>query len=118
MNGTCIETPPQKIPGEDEPFIFSFFSDISANQDVVGLVQTVQANMKNTLTTLTRYLTRWKKYRGVWKVDKVMKSSDGRAVIVMALQFNAGCRCGEVVPEGTHCGGIRRPSSVFLQDHG
>ncbi|ELU10552.1 hypothetical protein CAPTEDRAFT_221643 [Capitella teleta] len=70
MNGTCIETPPQKIPGEDEPCIFSFFSDISANQEVISLVQTVQANMKNTLTTLTRYLTRWKKYRGVWKVDK------------------------------------------------
>ena len=27
--------------------------------------------MKNTLTSLTRYLTKWKKYRGVWKVDKV-----------------------------------------------
>ena len=71
MNGTCIETPPQKIPGEDEPFIFSFFTDISGNQEVIGLVQTVQNNMKNSLTSLTRYLTRWKKYRGVWKVDKV-----------------------------------------------
>ena len=71
MNGTCIDTPPQKIPGEDEPYIFSFFTDISANQDVIGLVQTIQNNMKNTLTSLTRYLTRWKKYRKVWNVDKV-----------------------------------------------
>ncbi|XP_064619187.1 dynein axonemal heavy chain 10-like isoform X2 [Lineus longissimus] len=70
MNGTCIETPPQKIEGEDEPFMFTFFTDISANPDVIDLVQTIQTNMKNTLTTLTRYLNRWKKYRLVWKQDK------------------------------------------------
>ena len=56
MNGTCIETPPQKIPGEDEPYTFSFFSDISTNPEVIELVQTVQSNMKNTLTNLTRYV--------------------------------------------------------------
>ena len=71
MNGTCIETPPQKIPGEDEPYVFSFFTDISTNPEVIELVQTIQSNMKSTLTCLTRYLTRWKKYRGIWKVDKV-----------------------------------------------
>ncbi len=71
MNGTCIETPPQKIPGEDEPYLFSFFTDISANSEVIELVQTIQNNMKATLTSLTRYLTRWKKYRHIWKVDKV-----------------------------------------------
>jgi len=70
MNGTCIETAAQKIPGEDEPYVFSFFTDISANPDVISLVQTIQNNMKNTLTSLTRYLTRWKKYRKVWNVDK------------------------------------------------
>ena len=72
MNGTCIETPPQKIPGEDEPYIFSFFQDISVNPDIIEMVQTAQGSMKNTLTNLTRYLTRWKKYRPIWKVDKVI----------------------------------------------
>ena len=71
MNGTCIETPAQKIPGEDEPYVFSYFTDISSNPEVIELVQTIQSNMKNTLTNLTRYLTRWKKYRHIWKVDKV-----------------------------------------------
>lgn len=71
MNGTCIETSPQKIPGEDEPYIFSFFTDTSTNPEVIELVQTIQANMKNTITSLTRYLTKWKKYRSIWKVDKV-----------------------------------------------
>ena len=71
MNGTCIETAPQKVEGEDEPYVFTFFTDISANPDVIELVQTIQNSIKNTLTSLTRYLIRWKKYRGVWKVDKV-----------------------------------------------
>ncbi len=70
MHGTCIETPPQKIPTEDEPYLFTFFSDISNNPEVIELVQTVQANIKNSLTCLTRYLIRWKKYRTIWKVDK------------------------------------------------
>jgi len=71
MNGTCIETPPQKVQGEDEPYVFSFFTDISINPEVIDFVQAIQNNIKNTLTNMTRYLNRWKKYRSIWKVDKV-----------------------------------------------
>lgn len=71
MNGSCKETPPQKVEGEDELFMFSFFTDISANQEIIELVQTITTNIKNTLTTLTRYLNRWKKYRNIWKSEKV-----------------------------------------------
>ncbi|XP_035829687.1 dynein heavy chain 10, axonemal isoform X2 [Aplysia californica] len=70
MNGSCLESPPQKVEGEDELFVFSFFSDIAINSDIIELMQKVQNDIKSTLTTLQRYLTRWKKYRGVWKVDK------------------------------------------------
>ena len=34
MHGSCLDTPPQKIPGEDELFLFSFFSDVSVTSDV------------------------------------------------------------------------------------
>lgn len=71
MNGTCVETPAQRIPGEDEPFVFSFHSDISTNPEVIGQVQSICQNIKNTLTSLSRYVGRWKKFRGAWKVDKV-----------------------------------------------
>ncbi|XP_064612357.1 LOW QUALITY PROTEIN: dynein axonemal heavy chain 10-like [Liolophura sinensis] len=70
LSGSCIEALPQKVDGEDEPFVFSFFMDLSANQDIIELVQMIQVNMKNTLTNLQRYLNRWKKYRSIWKVDK------------------------------------------------
>ena len=71
MNGSCKETPAQKVEGEDELFVFSFFTDISQNPEIIEMVQNITGNIKNTLTTLTRYLNRWKKYRNIWKSEKV-----------------------------------------------
>jgi len=71
LHGTCVEAPPQKVTGENAPFLFSFFPDISANPTVVSLVLTIQHNIRNTLSNLTRYLMRWKRFRSIWKVDKV-----------------------------------------------
>ena len=73
MNGTCIETQPIKVQGEDEPFVYSFYPDITNNDKVVSQVQLIWQNIKNTLTSLTRYVGRWKKFRGAWKVDKVIE---------------------------------------------
>ncbi|XP_041455872.1 dynein heavy chain 10, axonemal-like [Lytechinus variegatus] len=72
MHGTCIETPPQNVDGEDEPYIFSFFSDISADPAVIELVQTSSTSMQKSLTNLTKYLNRWKRYRPLWKLDKTI----------------------------------------------
>jgi len=71
MNGTCIECLPQKVEGEDELYVFTFFTDISVNNETIDLVQSIHYNIKNTLTNMQRYLNRWKKYRSIWKVDKV-----------------------------------------------
>lgn len=60
------------MEGEDEPYVFCFFTDISANPEIIDYVQTIQTDIKNTLTNMTRYLNRWKKYRSIWKVDKVL----------------------------------------------
>ncbi|XP_059165934.1 dynein axonemal heavy chain 10-like isoform X2 [Physella acuta] len=69
-NGSCIECPPQKVEGEDELFVFSFFLDIAMDQNIIDLIQKIQNDIKGSLTNVRRYLTRWKKYRSVWKVDK------------------------------------------------
>jgi len=71
LHGTCVEAPPQKIQSEDEPFVFSYFMDISANPDILSLVYDIQNKVVGTITNVTRYLMHWKRYRGVWKVDKV-----------------------------------------------
>jgi hypothetical protein len=37
MDGSCIETPEQAVPGDDdEPYVFSFLQDMEANPEVSG----------------------------------------------------------------------------------
>ena len=75
MHGTCIETPPQHAEGEDEPVVFSFFTDIftdiSSNPAIIDMVTTLSKSVQNTLGMLNKYLTRWRRYRLLWKLDKV-----------------------------------------------
>ena len=82
LHGTCIEAPPQKIESQDEPFVVSYFSDISSNSEIVSLVVTIQRSIKNTINGLTRYLMRWKRFRIIWKSDKVGESSRHGKVFV------------------------------------
>lgn len=77
MNGSSIECPPKRIEGEDEPFVFSYFSDIVNHPDVKTMVMEISSATINTLTTLTRALSRWKTYRDVWKSDKVREMQSG-----------------------------------------
>ncbi|XP_077995609.1 dynein axonemal heavy chain 10-like isoform X2 [Glandiceps talaboti] len=72
MHNTCIETPPQNVEGEDEPVTFSFFTDISADPVVVDLVINNSSNIQKTLSTMTKYLNKWKRYRPLWKLDKTI----------------------------------------------
>ncbi|XP_069475795.1 dynein axonemal heavy chain 10 [Ambystoma mexicanum] len=69
MHGTCIECPPQHAD-EDELVIFSFFTDISQNPHIIDQAITISQNMHKLLTSLTKYLNRWKRYRPLWKLDK------------------------------------------------
>ena len=72
LHGTCVEAPAQKIDSEDEPFVFSYFPDISTNPDIVTLMVQIQNSIRNTISSLTRYLMRWKRFRPIWKSDKVI----------------------------------------------
>ena len=75
MHGTCIETPPQHAEGEDEPVVFSFFTDISSNQAIIDLVTTISKGVQSSLGMLNKYLIRYRKYRRLWKLDKVGTAS-------------------------------------------
>ncbi|KAG8146106.1 hypothetical protein E2320_012501 [Naja naja] len=71
LHGSCIECPPQQT-GDDEPVIFSFFSDISQNPAVIEQAILITQNMHKLLASLTKYLNRWKRYRPLWKLDKAI----------------------------------------------
>ncbi|XP_053136194.1 dynein axonemal heavy chain 10 [Hemicordylus capensis] len=71
MHGTCIDCPPQHAD-DDEPVIFSFFSDISQNTQIIEQAIFITQNMHKLLGSLTKYLNRWKRYRPLWKLDKAI----------------------------------------------
>ncbi|XP_057295129.1 dynein axonemal heavy chain 10-like [Hydractinia symbiolongicarpus] len=72
MHGTCIETPPQHKESEDEPIIFSFFTDISAHPQVLDMVIQISKSVQTTLGGLNKYLNKWKRYRRLWSLDKTL----------------------------------------------
>lgn len=71
MHGTCIDCPPQHTE-DDELIVISFFNDISQNTQVIEQAILVTQNMHKLLSSLTRYLNRWKRYRPLWKLDKAI----------------------------------------------
>ena len=59
------------MPSEDEPFVFSFFSDISVHPQVIDLVSQISKGIQAAIGGLNKYLNKWKKYRKLWSLDKV-----------------------------------------------
>ncbi|KAI8922930.1 hypothetical protein BC831DRAFT_55734 [Entophlyctis helioformis] len=72
LNGSCIIAPPQRIGDDEEPFVFSFHSDLVANQSVIALVNSVNMTINHTFGDLHKWIETWRKYRPLWKVDKVV----------------------------------------------
>uniref|UniRef100_A0AAY4CET6 Dynein heavy chain tail domain-containing protein n=1 Tax=Denticeps clupeoides TaxID=299321 RepID=A0AAY4CET6_9TELE len=72
MHGTCIECPPQQMDGEDEPMVFTYYSDVcqypQVNEGAMALSQTVQ----RLLNMSVHYLRRWLRFRLLWKMDRAI----------------------------------------------
>ena len=85
MHGTCIETPPQKAEGEDEPVIFSFFTDFSITPSVLDLFLSISKLVQTSLGGVNKYISRWKRYRLLWSRDKVSHASSAHRLLCMFL---------------------------------
>ncbi|KAG2470484.1 DYH10 protein, partial [Polypterus senegalus] len=72
IHGTCVECPPQDVPGQDEKFVFSFFHDIALLPQIKDEAVALSQSIHKVLMSITRYLNRWKRYRPLWKVDKAI----------------------------------------------
>ncbi|XP_066511362.1 dynein axonemal heavy chain 10-like isoform X1 [Hoplias malabaricus] len=72
MHGTCIECPPQRVDGEDEPFVFSFYSEVSQLPQVNECAVAISHSVQQLLDAMGRYLNRWKRYRQLWKLDRAI----------------------------------------------
>lgn len=71
MYGTCIQTEPQIINEDEEPYVFSFFQDISKNPQVVKLALSLTSLTQKVYSILEMYLEGWRRYdkstaTGLW----------------------------------------------------
>eukprot|EP00898_Chlorokybus_atmophyticus_P006649 jgi/Chlat1/6986/Chrsp56S00523 len=78
MDGTCVETPDQRVNGEDEePVVFTFYWDVSANSQacvgfmwVIKLMLQLNHAIQKTISGINRYIENWRKYHHLWKQEK------------------------------------------------
>lgn len=70
MDGTCIETPPQIVSEDEEPVIFTFNTDISANPQVIKTIFILNQGVNRTFTKINKYLDTWRRFKPLWKMDK------------------------------------------------
>ncbi|PRP82215.1 dynein-1-alpha heavy chain, flagellar inner arm I1 complex, partial [Planoprotostelium fungivorum] len=70
MDGTCMETPPQVVGEDEEVIVFSFFTDISVNPQIIKTIFQFNQGVNRTFARLSKYLDGWKKFKPLWKMDK------------------------------------------------
>lgn len=72
--GSCVEAKPVQVPGQDEPCVFSFFTDVSRHPSILELAQGIQETVRSGIGELFRLANWWKKYRSLWKMQRVSLS--------------------------------------------
>lgn len=51
MDGTCVETPEQRVGGEDEePFIYNFYWDVQVNPIIVRIILKLEDPIRKAVT--------------------------------------------------------------------
>ena len=70
MHGSCLETPPQTVTEDEDPYVFSFFNEITANPEVVALVSLVTRTIAKTFGRVNKHLDAYRRYDQLWKMDK------------------------------------------------
>lgn len=71
LNGTCIEVEPIHVPDKDEPVVFNYFEDLSNHSGILDHATALQEVIKEGINALLRQAHWWKKYRALWKMQKV-----------------------------------------------
>ena len=71
MNGTCVEAEPVRVPDQDELVVFNYFTDLSNHSGILDHATALQETIREGITSLIRQAHWWKKYRALWKMQKV-----------------------------------------------
>ena len=71
MNGTCKECQPVKVDNQDEPFLYTFFLDISNQPEPREITAQINTALQKSFHHIKKNLNKLKKYKNLWKADKV-----------------------------------------------
>lgn len=71
MFGTCKECQPVKADGQDEAYLYTFFPDVVNRPEMRELAAQIHNNVQKTVSNMKRNLLKFKKYKTLWKADKV-----------------------------------------------
>ncbi len=71
MSGTCKECLPIKAEGQDETYLYTYFNDVINRNEIRDLATQIQNTVQKSVANIKRYLTKWKKYKNLWKSEKV-----------------------------------------------
>lgn len=66
MHGTCLKTEPQIVNEDEEPFVYSYYQDVSQNPEIVRLRLSLTSQTNKVYSITNKYLDGWRRY------DKVM----------------------------------------------
>ncbi|CAL8251349.1 unnamed protein product [Boreogadus saida] len=70
MHGTCLECPPQGGGSEEQLLPLTFYSEVCQVPRISELALMVSQNIQRLLSALGHYLSSWKRYYPLWKLDK------------------------------------------------
>ncbi|XP_065190514.1 dynein axonemal heavy chain 10-like [Sycon ciliatum] len=70
QNGSCVETEPQDVEGQDEPETFSFLTSVQENDTILQIAQAVVVRINDCLKEAGRQLSYWRRFRPLWKSEK------------------------------------------------
>ena len=59
------------VPRKDELVVFNFYSDLNNHSGISDYVLSLQETIKEGITGLVKQAHLWKKYRALWKMQKV-----------------------------------------------
>ncbi|KAF0719904.1 Aste57867_701 [Aphanomyces stellatus] len=68
MHGTCRETEPQVINEDEEPIVFTFYSDISQNPYVIKMTLSLNQEIHKVFNIINKYLDSWRRYDTVYSL--------------------------------------------------
>ena len=136
MYGTCIKTDPQTVNEDEEPYIFSFFQDISKNSQVVKLTLSLTSQTNKVYNMTNKYLDGWRRYdkvTGLWnpkRKQQIEKLRPTCANLDSAMSFFQGIRetvDSQLVSKDIDflqidmtlvAAGVARQSEVWKMDYG